>query len=732
MREVWRIYKDDVKRMTSNIAAIIIVIGLTVIPGLFTWFNVCACWDPFDNTGNLKFAIANDDEGYKGDLLPMKINVGDEIVNSLRANSQLDWTFTTSAKAIDGTKAGTYYAAVVIPKDFSKTMLTFFSSDAEHATLEYYDNEKLNALAPHVTSEGADSMSSEINETFAKTIMDTALNLAQTMLDQLDKPEAQSRLKDFNGNLSDLSGTLTQSASMLRSYGSLTDTAQTLLDSSQELVKQADSSATDAQKEIDSAKSAVSDVSGALDTSVAAVGTALQSSQSSLAALGTRIDTLMGDVDGDANTAATGLDNLATSVRTQASRYGSLHDDLQSLLDQSKLPADSTARTSLQGVIDRVGATRDTLNTLAGKLTSAAGDVRGKVSNGSDERAQTKQLAAQAKAAVTGLSSDFDTTVKPGLEQINGAFTSAGTQLADTASSLKSAVGDLDGTTADAKTQLDSVKSQLDSAASELDAAGKKLDDFSGQLSKALDSGSMDAIKQVIGSGSGTLAATLAAPVELETHALFPVESFGAALTPFYTFIPLFVGSTLLIVTFKSTLDKKRRQELGNPKAWQTYLGHYGIFGTIALMQATFSLGGSLLFIRVGAVHPWLFMLTGWLCAIVYSLLTYTLVATFGNVGKAVCVFVLVIQITCANGTYPVPILPHYVSLISPFLPATYAIKAMRGAMCGIYGNQYWTAMGQLALFIVPTLLVGLALRRPLLKFNDWVAEKAEATKLLG
>ena len=133
MKNIWKLFVGDVRRLTSNIVSIIIVIGLVVIPGLFSWFNVSASWDPFANTGNLKFAVANDDEGYKSDLIPVKISIGDQVVNTLRANDQMDWTFTTKKEAIDGTKSGKYYAAVVIPKDFSTRMMTFFTADGDQS-----------------------------------------------------------------------------------------------------------------------------------------------------------------------------------------------------------------------------------------------------------------------------------------------------------------------------------------------------------------------------------------------------------------------------------------------------------------------------------------------------------------------------------------------------------------------------------------------------------------------
>ena len=187
MKNIWKLFVGDVRRLTSNVVSIIIVIGLVVIPGLFSWFNVSASWDPFANTGNLKFAVANDDEGYKSDLIPVKISIGDQVVNTLRANDQMDWTFTTKKEAIDGTKSGKYYAAVVIPKDFSTRMMTFFTADGDHATLTYYNNEKKNALAPKITGQGADTVAAQINEMFSATLTSTALNIASQLADELDE-----------------------------------------------------------------------------------------------------------------------------------------------------------------------------------------------------------------------------------------------------------------------------------------------------------------------------------------------------------------------------------------------------------------------------------------------------------------------------------------------------------------------------------------------------------------
>ena len=135
MHNIARIVKSDVKSLFANAMSVVIAIGLVVLPSLFAWYNVLACWDVFDNTGNLKVAVANTDEGYESDLMPLRVNVGDQVIAALRANDQIDWTFTTEEDAVDGARSGRYYAAVVIPRNFSRDMLTFYQKDAQRASI---------------------------------------------------------------------------------------------------------------------------------------------------------------------------------------------------------------------------------------------------------------------------------------------------------------------------------------------------------------------------------------------------------------------------------------------------------------------------------------------------------------------------------------------------------------------------------------------------------------------
>ena len=116
MKNIWEIFRRDIKRIKNNVIAIIVIMGITVVPCLYAWFNIVASWDPYKNTGNLKVAVASVDKGYEGSLIPLELNMGDQVLTSLRSNSQLDWVFTSKKKAVSGVKSGKYYAAIVIPE----------------------------------------------------------------------------------------------------------------------------------------------------------------------------------------------------------------------------------------------------------------------------------------------------------------------------------------------------------------------------------------------------------------------------------------------------------------------------------------------------------------------------------------------------------------------------------------------------------------------------------------
>ncbi|HDR7667674.1 YhgE/Pip family protein [Bacillus wiedmannii] len=167
MKQIWRIYKTDLRNVAKHWAAIVIVLGLMILPSLYAWFNIKASWDPYGNTKEVPIAVSNQDAG--SNLRGKDINIGEEIVDSLKKNKNLGWKFVDEKQAIYGVERGDYYASITIPKDFSEKIATVLDENPQKPELDYYVNEKVNAIAPKITAKGASGITEEISKNFVKT-----------------------------------------------------------------------------------------------------------------------------------------------------------------------------------------------------------------------------------------------------------------------------------------------------------------------------------------------------------------------------------------------------------------------------------------------------------------------------------------------------------------------------------------------------------------------------------
>ena len=299
-----------------------------------------------------------------------------------------------------------------------------------------------------------------------------------------------------------------------------------------------------------------------------------------------------------------------------------------------------------------------------------------------------------------------------------GNLRASGAGLSDSAGSA----ADLLGTASD----------KIEGAVEELRGAAKGLRTLADDIDQALATGDMGMLRQVLGSDTQELSKALAAPVGLERVAVFPVENFGSAMAPLYTTLALFIGSLLILVALKPTVSARTREALHDPKPRELFLGRFGVMAVLSLAQTTLMGLGNLLFLQVQVAHPLLFMACFWFAGLVFTFMIYALVAAFANLGKAVAVLLLIVQVTGCGGSFPLQLLPPFIQGLSPWLPATHVVNAMRAAMFGTYLNDFWVEMGLLALFLVPAAIIGLALRKPLAKFMNWYVEQVESSKLVG
>ena len=107
MRKIIDFIKRDLRHIKGNVIALVVIMGIIVVPTFYAWFNIGGFWDPYSNTKNLKVAVANSDLGYTSDLMPIEINFGDRVVNDLRESTTIGYTVVSEDEAIEGVLAST-------------------------------------------------------------------------------------------------------------------------------------------------------------------------------------------------------------------------------------------------------------------------------------------------------------------------------------------------------------------------------------------------------------------------------------------------------------------------------------------------------------------------------------------------------------------------------------------------------------------------------------------------
>lgn len=736
MRNIIAIFKRDLSRIRGSVVALIVAVGLVIVPTLYAWFNIAGSWDPYGNTGNLKVAVANSDDGYMSDLIPVRVNIGDTVVSALRENDQLDWRFVSESDAVEGVRSGEYYAAVVIPENFSSRMMTVFSSDAEHAEIVYYENQKANAIAPRVTDKAASTVRQQIDETFAKTISDVGLATTSSLLEFMDGDQIAAYAGNLSGTLAGAITTLRDASGSVDEFAGLLQSSTGLLDSTSDLLASAGAANEDAEALVGDAKTGLSGMHDALDAAVAAINQSLKDSAGDYDAAAKAIDEAFGAADAHVSLTVTQLRDASADVAKRASDMRDVQDNILAVerdVEGSNLPEKLKAELvqKIDIVANTVGNVANQQELLAKHLSDAAASLETGAADARAKAQAVKDGIAEAKGSIGGVKDSYNATLKQQISDLSDAVADIARRGSDMADDLGATVTDLSHAASALSDDLAGAHAVLADASADLVSAADDLQRLKEGLDTAVTSGDLDRVRELIGSDPAALADALAAPVALDRQAVYHIKNYGSAMAPFYTTLSIWVAGIVLAAMLKANVDEADVKALGNPRLHELYLGRYAFFALLAFAQATLVCAGDLLFFGIQCEHPFQFMLVGWLAGFVFSNMIYTLTVSFGDIGKAIAVVLLVMQVAGSGGTFPIEMTADFFQAVYPFLPFTHAINAMHAAMAGAYGMEFWIELGTLALYLIPSLALGLVFRRPVIRANRWIIEKLEETKLM-
>ena len=689
MKNIFKIFNRDLKSIFTNSMAIILAVGLAVIPSLYAWFNIFANWDPYGSTGNMQVAVVIEDEGYK--FRDIEINVGQEIKTNLEANDLIDWQFVSKQEATKGIEAGKYYAGIEIPSGFSKSLTSIVSNDFKQPSITYYANEKKNAIATKITDKVVQTVQQEVNESFVTTVINVVSSLINVMADATESGVVDT-FGDLQEKLATASETVNTVQKSVDSFGNILTLSQTL-----------------GEALSDDDLKAVLEKSNKLIDSGTDMTTLLQSSINGITSY---VDVALNDVTGGLSEASKEIGKIS-SVSDKAQKP--IAEATEKLL---KVKAQLEAiRETLETVKEFLPSDLPAMNTLISRLDDriARADrilaLLSKASDGST-KAEINNIISKINSLsddITTVSSDYKTKVKPVIDENLSSLIDLLAVTGDLVSNLN---GDLPALEAAADTVGASVKSGeelISTIDTLLSNIKKQIDSLSKKLEGLGDSEIVNTVKNLSGKHTDELGAFLACPVTVKTDKVYGIENYGSAMAPFYSTLAIWVGAMVLIAVVKTKIKKKK--EIGNVRIYQSYFGRMLTFLIFSVTQALIICLGDLYFLKIQCYHPFKFILAGVVAAVSFTVFVYSLGFTFGDIGKSIGIIFLVIQIGGSGGTFPIDVTPNFFRVLNPYMPFTFVINAMRECVCGTYANDYWIDLLKLSAYIGVGLIIGLGVK---------------------
>ncbi len=742
MRKIWSLIRYDAKHVFTNVISLVVCVGMIVVPCFYAWFNIAASWDPYGNTKNLKVAVANADDGYTSELLPVSVNMGERMETELRKSDSIGYTVTSEDDAVEGVRSGKYYAAIVFPENFTRDLLSGFANSASAPKVTFYQNDKESAIGKIVTSKASTAVQQDIDESFAQALTTVGGGVLDEMVDYLGDDQMSELAGKLDSAVDSAQQGLTQTASTVRSFQALLDSTRQLLGSGTDASTSSLSATLDAGSGLRQTASDVRDLGTSVDGTVDSVNKVLSQGASAL-------DGVSGQIDHAFDVAGAQTDKISDGLRQAAAGVSGNVNQLNDLIDRlagvesnlrdamGRLEEGTSPYNALQDMAASVAEFQEQLREaersqgeLYSELLKTADDIDAGKATAEDARVALKASVESAKAGIGSVQSSYESDVRGSLSGLAGTIESAADEADGISASVSSTLDSLRSTAAQAASGVSDAASGVADGAGSLDEAATKLGQLHGKLRAALDSNDIALVRDILSDGPDALASFISAPVTMDRTAVYQLDNNGSGMAPFYTTLAIWIGGVVLCALVKANPSEKCAELLGLAPH-HAYLGRIVFFVILGLLQSSLILLGDLYFLQVQCAHPLLFLLAGWVASFVFVNIIYALTASFGDVGKAVAVLLMVIQVAGSGGTFPVQMLPEGFQAVYPFLPFVHSENAMRAAMFGLYGNDFWVELGLLLSYVAAALLLGLLLRRPVIKLTEWIEHKLESTKLM-
>lgn len=695
MKNIWNIYTLDLKNIGTNFVVAILIGGLVILPSLYAWLNIKASWDPYAQTDQIPIGVVNEDEGAV--IRDQRVNVGDQLVETLKENDDFNWNFVNRQIATDEVEYGNYYAVIVVPKNFSETLGTVITDSPTKAEIEYYVNEKINAIAPKITDKGASVIVEQISSQFIATVNGIIFEMFNDIGVELE------------ANLPDI-----------QQFEQYIFTIEKELPSIHKLLMETKEDSNKADDIITKANTLLPEATGMVNSGIGTVDRTVALLEEAEA----RLHELAPKINNDLETIQSTFSNLQKNVGEleqyrideQIEKMNQLNEQLNDSIQyleementlqhiQNNMDAENT---DVPYIIEEIGALKQLFTAMQRDVTTISEFL---VNN--DQLIHDKMLQLENTITTTNLDA-FINTYKEKIEPtvLNEVAKGKKTihQAKNMLNEISETIPEIERLLARTSSHLHEGQEMLDYVLNQFPYVNDKVTEVANEIRRIQSEADVYDIIQLLQNDPEKEQGFFAEPVVLNKNEVFPIPNYGTGMTPFYTVLALWVGALLLISLLSTDVP-----DVPNLHSREVYTGRLLTFMTIGLLQTLIVTSGDMLLVGVNVSSPIWFILFGLFISLIFMTIVYTVVSVFGDVGKAIAIVLLVLQISSSGGTYPVVLLPEFFQAVNPFLPFTYAVDLMREAVGGIIWRRAIRDILLLLLFGGFFIIAGLFLKGPI------------------
>lgn len=716
MKKILKIFIRDLKNIIHIKAAFIIIGGLCLIPSLYAWINIKACWNPYVNTENLPVAVVNQDEGasIKGKF----VNVGNQIVDQLKKNHDIGWTFVDEWQGNYKLNEGKFYALIEIPSDFTKDLSTLTTNDPQKPNIIYKANEKANAIATKITDVAKDKLVQEIKSNFVDTVNEESLSVLKSLGEKLESNKP--KIIELKDALSSTYANLEKIESYLNDTNKHTNKLKDYLNNTKENLPKITQQINSLQSVVNSSKNLIS----ITQNSVNNLSQDLNNNMSSLNDLNTRIQDEINNLKILNNSLSN--ENMQKNIELLKKLISPTESVIDKTINNLKKLNNIKNTNNIKIMINSLQELKSILNLENNKLNS----IETLIKNGNAKEKVNEQF---------NYLSDFSNSFNNKLNLINNTFTYDVTNVLNSVSnslisnsdninnileSINVIVPQLSSISTFGISTSDVVLTQAKHISTEINKFEKDLQDLIDKT-KILTNENIEKIISILNKNSKDISSFISSPINVKTEELYNAQIFGVALMPFYTVLAIWVGA-LLSTSILTTECEELKGETTN--LTQKHFGKMMTFMFISLIQSLIITTGDIFIFKVPQSIFLMYLFTV-VSSIIFTTIIFTLVSLFGNVGKAIAIVIMVFQIAGSGGIYPIQTNPKIFEVLQPFWPFTYAIDGFREAIAGpsIESIKYDLIMLSIFFVIYLSLVI---LKKPFHKVTEFMYEKFKESGL--